>query len=1323
MRPTQDVYPSFEANQVLTSGNLNQDFDYLDEQERLTRANLIGIGIVCGLELRIETGAAATVHVSRGCGVTSQGYLLVEPDDLALVSYREYTPPDDLDYPPFRNSTLPDNPWYPLWELFPAGEPDTSPLSLPADFLERKAVLLFLELKKEGLRNCSPNNCDDKGAGVTATVRPLLVRVGDLDEIIAKANALGSGAANGGLAGADIEAALLARLNLPDLRMPRYDVPATAPASSQDVLAAFHTAFRSEQLAHATGKALSAAYQAFEPLLAPSFPSDPFAAFQAAFGFLDNAPATAVQVRFLQYYYDFFGDLRGAYDEFRWKGAELMCACCPPDGLFPRHLMLGLAGTAGAGDPGIHRNHFLRSSATGACEDRRADLEQLFKRLVEMIARFTDTPKLPQPTGASRTDTQIRITPSRMGEVRLSDKAIPYYYRQDGTPPLFQFWNAALTRRNRANQNLGYRSDEYVPPGPVFVTDPLRYDLEPFNFLRVEGHLGKSFQSVLTALLSMRSRYRLPIDIIALRTGAFDETIQVDLSKEQCRFQDLEALYNALRDEFRCSLGKTLASLYDKKVDRTVSLPQGFTPSVIGAFRPGFPVAPSTFGSLVETHFTAIGGSATVAGSVPRPDASLVDAVIGERPVIQASASFVDVLLQIDAFLNGKALSAFDLSEFQGLYGRLEGIQASIARQPEAAKKEWKDLADLLDTVRYACRMEAFKSIAAEYQRRLLEVKQKQFLSVFLQKHPGIQHKAGVPTGGTFILVYHDAPDRVRPRPGLTVGLASATTAGAFAAAVRVPGVAEGASGTAGTSSGAAPASGAAGTSGLAPGAAAPFDEASAKVLTAAFGRLEANRDLVMNPDLQTIFGELAGQIPTLSFFPGRGQLGKDAEKMINDTVSGLADGTVIADFFLPYLCSSDCAPVQYTLPAPRPGFDVQLDCTDAGGRARATIRPQGGIAPFSYKLDDQPFTPLAGKPVLAVGAHTVLLRDSVGAESETQTVTVPAVLAIGQETFIDNEVDGTYRVRFAVSGGTPPYAAGAGALADVTFTSDPVQSGVTLKVEIHDSTECIVSKEFRHTVCTLPCAGKAERCRYLFWMPEPPEGKQYQYESVKADIDITNTGGSALLQADLLQLFRQALPDGTTITAANYDGEVAGLLKALNGMIVEKIGEGSFVFSRPPNERGTIAVEHYACHSFNFRVQIALKQEDVAIEESWTYSRDGVKVQQKSPSVVSYGAAAFGCVEMDKCDGSIKKDCTISIKDINGKITQSSVRMKPVFSSAIDEGSAKFLWRTEYGSPAFSTAKEVVCKFPSSGQIKARLLVVDANGCWGYFEKEFRRG
>ena len=51
MNPTQDNnnYPVFEANQVLTETHLNKAINYLDEQDRLTRANLIGIGIVGGL--------------------------------------------------------------------------------------------------------------------------------------------------------------------------------------------------------------------------------------------------------------------------------------------------------------------------------------------------------------------------------------------------------------------------------------------------------------------------------------------------------------------------------------------------------------------------------------------------------------------------------------------------------------------------------------------------------------------------------------------------------------------------------------------------------------------------------------------------------------------------------------------------------------------------------------------------------------------------------------------------------------------------------------------------------------------------------------------------------------------------------------------------------------------------------------------------------------------------------------------------------------------------------------------------------------------------
>ena len=119
-----------------------------------------------------------------------------------------------------------------MWELFPAGEAEHDRArQRPRSFLDDKAVLLFLELKKQGLRNCSPNNCDDKGSEVTATVRRLLIRTTDLDKIIAAANALGSG-----LTSSDLDAALSAKLNLPDLRVPRFDVPNSGPATVQRCL-------------------------------------------------------------------------------------------------------------------------------------------------------------------------------------------------------------------------------------------------------------------------------------------------------------------------------------------------------------------------------------------------------------------------------------------------------------------------------------------------------------------------------------------------------------------------------------------------------------------------------------------------------------------------------------------------------------------------------------------------------------------------------------------------------------------------------------------------------------------------------------------------------------------------------------------------------------------------------------------------------------------------------------------------------------------------------------------------------------------------------
>ena len=114
----------------------------------------------------------------------------------------------------------------------PGGRTEHDPARQPpAVSWTTRRSLLFLELKKQGLRNCSPNNCDDKGAEVTATVRRLLIGTADLDKIIAAANALGSG-----LTSSDLDAALSAKLNLPDLRVLRFDVLELGPGDVQRCL-------------------------------------------------------------------------------------------------------------------------------------------------------------------------------------------------------------------------------------------------------------------------------------------------------------------------------------------------------------------------------------------------------------------------------------------------------------------------------------------------------------------------------------------------------------------------------------------------------------------------------------------------------------------------------------------------------------------------------------------------------------------------------------------------------------------------------------------------------------------------------------------------------------------------------------------------------------------------------------------------------------------------------------------------------------------------------------------------------------------------------
>ena len=173
------TYPVFENNQVLTSSQLNSLVNFLDQQNRLTRAKLIGMGIVCGLEISYDS-TSRTLTISRGTGVTSEGYL-INLGECPTVKYRTYTLPSGLIYEAFVDSNTQDQD-IDLYELL-TDDTQTGPgetTDLDPGFLSDKVVLLFVECFDKDLKSCLGRSCDESGKDRIFTIRKLLISKDDM---------------------------------------------------------------------------------------------------------------------------------------------------------------------------------------------------------------------------------------------------------------------------------------------------------------------------------------------------------------------------------------------------------------------------------------------------------------------------------------------------------------------------------------------------------------------------------------------------------------------------------------------------------------------------------------------------------------------------------------------------------------------------------------------------------------------------------------------------------------------------------------------------------------------------------------------------------------------------------------------------------------------------------------------------------------------------------------------------------------------------------------------------------------------------------------
>jgi hypothetical protein len=508
----QTGYSRFEKDQVLTHDQLNSVADFADDQGRLTRVRLLGVGIVYGLGVVL---AGAKVTISRGVGVTTDGDLLVLEDDTEFDRYKVYDESHPA-YPPFYPGGDVTRKRVAVFELvsFDANDATAQPLTGFEGEEERAladmTVLMLMESYVLDPDLCTGTDCDNLGQEVRHAVKVLLV-----------------------------DRASAAALR-EDIATPAGAFSALVPLVAERPV--FPNAMESpdtlikilQQACGNTSAAIAAALPGLEKacadLLGEALPAGTTKRWVAALKqYLANYKAAPAGI---QYYYDFLRDLVEALNELRDRLFDDATVCVPPAGSFAKHLLLGdLA-------PGIvppNRTGFypspLVSRSGGALDEARA----LAHRIGAMIDRFGVDGGVGAP---------IRITPSAALDRPLGERAIPFYYQPGGEEPLVGSWSPSLARRGMQAYNYSYHAAAWNAQGGA--ANPLRSQLGHLPFFRIEGHVGKDVAAARAAIEGEIAASNLPFGVEAVLLGADPAKV---VRPPRPWFSDLHHLHYIVRQD------------------------------------------------------------------------------------------------------------------------------------------------------------------------------------------------------------------------------------------------------------------------------------------------------------------------------------------------------------------------------------------------------------------------------------------------------------------------------------------------------------------------------------------------------------------------------------------------------------------------------------------------------------------------------------------------------------------------------------------------------------------------------------------------------
>ncbi|MEN2280587.1 PKD domain-containing protein [Algoriphagus sp. SE2] len=902
MQPIQS-YPVFEADQVLSNGHLNNLLNYLEQQERLTRIKLLGRGIVCGFKIN---SSPSQITISKGCGITSQGYL-IQLCDTNYSFYSNYTSPalpNDLTFLT-QCSTEDRNkvPYYnqkDILQLIPSDDKETEgkkPLTTLK--LENYVIVLFLEAEQIDLKNCDTQDCNDKGSKMEFELKTLLVNKKLLESS--------------------------KKIGFKSILLKRYNVPVEDLKTSEDVLQGFLNITddvtlnnMSENLVNCWERfAVSLGLPEVNPLKGLNLVE-----FKKKF-----SNSTGQQI-YLQYFYDFIDDLFKAYLEFRSKVREAYGECCPEEMSFPLHLTLGVANeSTSLGNDNAHRNYFESSPILNGQVKVVEEAASLLEKLVAMVKSF-----IGEKLSANES---IIITPNYLGPEAISLRSIPYYYDWKTINTKWYF-----NRRYNGNEryNLGYRAAKQVD-APEPVKNPLLYDIERYNAFRIEGHVGKNYRTALTDIIQQKNKFNLPFDVLAL--NAIDLSKILNGKEIKCHVEDLSSDYRVMITGIVCQLQQIMAYVGNLRPKRTVepninlgslTMKRDFYISrnlvdmqktIKSDLSKNQPLSISNEDIIKNLALRDVEEGEKLADFVAKDVSSFIvdhkaffDYIIKQPDLLLI---FLQQLAEIVKYLLAYDLDQFDEDAYNKLWTPYSKTVASLIQ--EAANSDNEEIKRYFSSsnneLLFECSNEKLFALKEEYLKRIEEYHAAINFSEYFKKHPGLEHKAGVPKGGTFILVYNGVLERVLPSFNANIDREILSELSIASSTPKEP---------------------TANLFGL---------RASEKP-----EEISRSNNLLGIKSINKTEFELASELI------GRLNLGEAAknvlealnlkDKEIREQASPIPKGTVIADFYLPYLCCSECPPIAYVIPEVEEPENIG-PIANAGEDQTFTIAPD---QPLSSTLD-----------------------------------------------------------------------------------------------------------------------------------------------------------------------------------------------------------------------------------------------------------------------------------------------------------------------------------------------------------------------------------